>query len=73
LEGDLVRRRVGSGSKSERDAVMLETVDRDYIVRRRGENAFADPVLDALVGQHVRLEGTATETTFLVDRVELVM
>jgi hypothetical protein len=67
VEGDVVRRRIGGGSKSDHDAVVLETPERSLILRRRGGNAFADPALDALVGQRVRLEGTATDTTFLID------
>jgi hypothetical protein len=66
--GDVVRRQVGAGSKSDHDAVMLDTGDRVLILRRRGGNAFADPVLNGLVGARVRLEGTATDTTFLIDR-----
>ncbi|HKA02955.1 MAG TPA: hypothetical protein VKD67_01460, partial [Acidimicrobiales bacterium] len=58
VTGDVVRRRIGAGSKSERDAVVLDTGDRILILRRRGGNAFSDPALDALVGRRVRLEGT---------------
>jgi hypothetical protein len=70
--GDVVRRRIGAGSKSDRDAVVLETGDATLILRRRGGNAFSDPALDALVGQRVRLVGTGTDTTFLIDRFEVI-
>jgi hypothetical protein len=72
VEGDVVRRRIGVGSKSERDAVVVDTPDRSFVLRRRGGNAFADPALDALVGQRVRLEGLAADTTFLIDRFDIV-
>ncbi len=72
VTGDVVRRRIGAGSKSERDAVVIATGDETLILRRRGGNAFSDPALDALVGKRVRLEGTATDTTFLIDRVEVI-
>ena len=62
VEGDVVRRRVGEGSKSERDAVMLDTADASFVLRRRGGNAFSDPQLDALVGRRARLEGTSMTT-----------
>ena len=70
--GDVVRRRIGAGSKSDHDAVVVTTGERTLLLRRRGGNAFADPTLDDLVGKRVRLEGTATETTFLIDQVAVV-
>jgi hypothetical protein len=72
VTGDVVRRHIAAGSKSERDAVVLDTGDRTLILRRRGGNAFSDPALDALVGKRVRLEGTATDTTFLIERFDVV-
>ena len=70
--GDVVRRRIGAGSKTDHDAVVLDTSDRTFLLRRRGGNAFADPALDELVGRRVRLEGTATDTTFLIDQVTVL-
>jgi hypothetical protein len=72
VEGNVVRRRVGAGSKSERDAVVIDTADTSFVLRRQGGNAFADPDLDALVGRRVRLEGTAMATTFVIDRWQLL-
>jgi hypothetical protein len=71
-EGDVVRRRICVGSKSERDAVILEMGDHFVALRRRGGNAFSDPALDVLVGHHVRVRGTATATTFLIDRYDVM-
>ena len=68
VEGEVVRRLVGAGSKSERDAVVLDTPERSYVLRRREGNPFADPVLDELVGQRLRLVGSALDTTFVIDR-----
>jgi hypothetical protein len=70
VEGAIVRRLVGAGSKSEREAVVLDTTERSYLLRRRQGNPFADPVLDQLVGQRLRLQGTALDTTFVIDRWE---
>jgi hypothetical protein len=72
VTGDVVRRRIGAGSKSEHDAVVIDTGDETLILRRRGGNAFSDPVLEALVGTRVRLEGTATDTTFQIDRIDVI-
>jgi hypothetical protein len=71
-EGDVVRQLLGAGTKSERDAVVLRTADGTVALRRRGGNAFADPELDALVGRRVRVQGTATPTTFLADDIEVL-
>ena len=70
VEGEVVRRLVGAGSKSEREAIMLDTPEGSYLLRRRQGNPFADPVLDQLVGQRLRLVGTVLDTTFVIDRWE---
>jgi len=70
--GDVVRTRIGAGSKTDHDAVVLDMGDQTLVLRRRGGNAFADPALDELVGRRVRLEGTATDTTFLIDQVTVL-
>lgn len=67
LRGKVVRKPVGSGSKSERDAVVLITPDAEYVLRRVGGNAFADPELDGLVGSEIRATGTLHGYTFLMD------
>jgi hypothetical protein len=71
-EGEVGRQLLGAGTKSERDAVVLRTPDGSLALRRRGGNAFADPELDALVGRRVRVTGTATESTFLADDIEVL-
>ena len=66
FEGQVVRRRAAPGSKSDRDAVVLETGDEALILRRRGGNAFADPVLDELVGHRIKGTGQRTGSTFIM-------
>jgi hypothetical protein len=67
LRGKVVRKPVGSGSKSERAAVVLVTPDTEYVLRRVGGNPFADPELDRLVGAQIRATGTLHGYTFLMD------
>jgi hypothetical protein len=67
IEGTVSRRSTGAGSKSERDAVVIDTADGTFLLRRRGGNAFADADLDGLVGHRARLHGRALSTTFVVD------
>ena len=57
VEGTVARRHVGTGSKSERDAVVIDAGDVTYLLRSRDGNAFDDPALDPLVGHRSRAQG----------------
>ena len=68
LTGHVVKKPFAVGTKSERLAVMLETVDgHEYVLRRRGGHAFYDEALETLVGQDIRTEGLLRGYTFLID------
>lgn len=62
-----MRRSYGTGSKSEHEAVMLDTGEGLYRMRRRGGNPFRDPELDALVGSTIECEGTLRDSLLIVD------
>jgi hypothetical protein len=66
FRGDVVRKAVAAGSKSERSAVVLRTDNGDFVLRIVGGNAFADQRLDALVGTRIRAEGELNGTTLLM-------
>lgn len=66
LTGDVVKEPIGQGSKSERDAVLLLTGEKRYVLRRQGGNAFQDPALDRLVGKRIQGSGFVTGYTFLM-------
>ena len=69
VEGKVERQAVALGSKSERRAVVLRTVDGEtFVLRRRGGPAFADPDLNPLVGHSIKAEGLATGGTLIMDR-----
>jgi hypothetical protein len=51
IQGRVVRRPFGTGTKSEHEGLMLETDGGTYRLRRVGGNPFHDPELDLLVGQ----------------------
>ena len=55
--GQVIKKRVGVGSKSEHDAVLLVTDAGEYQLRRLGGNPFRDPELDTLVGRTIHAEG----------------
>jgi len=66
FRGRVERRRVGRGSKSDHDAVVLATDDNLYVLRRRGGHAFKDQALDGLVGRVVEFEGELCDNTLHV-------
>ena len=66
FRGRVERRRVARGTKSERDAVVLVTMDGVYVLRRRGGHAFEDSALDALVGRQLEFDGALHEATLHV-------
>ena len=63
-EGLVVKKRFGAGSKSDREAVILETDDEDLVLRREGGNAFSDSKLDELVGHRIRGVGRRTPDAY---------
>lgn len=62
-----MRKRVSPGSKSDREAVVLEVGGRDLILRRRGGHAFKDAKLDALVGKRIHARGVLAGSTFIME------
>jgi hypothetical protein len=70
--GSVVKQSFGVGSKSERDAILLITNDKEYVLRRQGGNAFFDPELEKLVGKQVRCTGVVTDYTLLVSDYTVV-
>ncbi len=72
LRGRVVRRLYGRGSKSEHEALYLETERGAFRLRRPEGNAFRDPVLEELEGREITAEGTLEGTTFLIDTWKLV-
>jgi hypothetical protein len=65
-EGHVIRKRHAAGSKSDRDAVMLDVGDEELVLRRFGGNAFSDDVLDRLVGHRIRGMGQRIGCTLIL-------
>jgi hypothetical protein len=71
--GQVIRRRIAVGSKSERNALMLSTAEGDFVLRRLGADPYHDPDLERLVGQTVKSEGEmAGGSTFIARRITAV-
>jgi len=67
FHGTVVKKAFARGSKSEHDAVILRTEKQDLVLRRRGGNAFSDPVLSGLVGKQIQADGEIIGHTLLLD------
>lgn len=66
LSGKVVRQRYAAGSKSDHTAVMLETADGTFKLRRMGGNPFSDPELEKLVGCEIAGTGNVTNNQFIL-------
>jgi hypothetical protein len=62
--GTVTKALVSPGSKSERQAVVLDTDGQRFILRRPGGNPFQDSVLDSLVGKRLRAVGDVYGSNF---------
>jgi len=65
-EGQVIKKRHAAGSKSDRDAVMLDVGDEELILRRFGGNAFRDEALEKLVGHRIRGMGQRIGGTLIL-------
>jgi len=72
VHGRVVRGEYGKGSKSEREAVFLETSAQRYILRRKTGPVFGDVELDQYVGHQVECDGFVLDTTLLAERIQIV-
>ena len=72
LTGAVVRGPFGTGSKSERDAVWLETADGRFVLRRKEGPSYNDPALEKYVGKRVKCDGFIVGYTLLAERIEIL-
>lgn len=69
LSGKVVLKKFGEGSKSEHDAVCLQTQKGDFVLRRVGGNPFHDAELHKLVGKQVTANGMLDNYTFFAKSI----
>ena len=72
LVGKVVQKKFAQGSKSEHDAMYLETDQGSFVLRRLGGNPFSDPVLKKLVGKKITATGILNKSLFLATDVKLI-
>jgi hypothetical protein len=64
--GKVINKPFGKGSKSEYEAVFLETEHQEYVLRRLGGNPFYDEEIQRLVGKTIRCHGVVVDYTLLI-------
>ena len=69
LRGKVTSGEYGKGTKSEHDAIFIETSRGRYILRRKSGPAFADSSLHRYVGHTVECDGFIVGTTLLADSI----
>ena len=72
LRGRVIRARTAAHSKSERVAVRLVTDAGEFVLRRKGGNAFSDSALHAIVGRTIECEGIIHGNTLILTAWEVV-
>ncbi len=72
MTGTVVRAAFGSGSKSEQEAIWLDTGDQRVVLRRKDGPTFGDRSLDKFVGKRVTCDGYMVGYSLLAERIEPV-
>lgn len=72
IEGSVSSKTVNVGSKSEHDAVIFSTNNKEYILKRIGGNPFNDDELNKLVGKTIRAIGANRGKDFIMSWWEVV-
>lgn len=66
FKGQVVKRTYAESSKSEHEAIMLDTGKHEYKLRRVKGSPFVDEVLEELVGKQVECEGIKRGTLLII-------
>jgi hypothetical protein len=72
FQGEVVKRPFAVGSKSEREAIFLETKGRRYLLRQMGGDPYHDPELDQLVGKTIKAQGEVDDYLLLLSDWKIV-
>ena len=66
ISGQVVKGPFATGSKSEHEAIFLNSERGRFVLRRQGGNPFRDPELEKLVGKTIRGRGVIVGAMFLM-------
>jgi hypothetical protein len=72
ITGKVISERADVGSKSEREAVVLETEEgQKFVLQRQTGPSYGDHALDKLVGQKITTNGFASGDTLIMEDWEV--
>lgn len=72
LTGKVVAGSLGKGSKSEREAIWIETDEGRFVLRRKDGPSFGDSGLSKYVGKSVECSGFITGYTLLAEKIRVL-
>ena len=72
ITGKVIKKLYAKGSKSERDAVMLQSGSDEYLLRQKDGNPFYDPQLIDLVGKSISCEGVIVGQTLVISKWKII-
>ena len=72
LRGRVTTGIYAKGSKSEHEAIFIETANGRYVLRRKTGPVFNDAELKQYIGHDVECDGFLIDATLLAERIELV-
>jgi hypothetical protein len=72
LRGRITTGLYAKESKSEHEAIFIETADGRYVLRSKTGPVFNDPKLRQYVGHEVECDGFLVGTTLLGERIKVV-
>jgi hypothetical protein len=72
IRGTLIRKTFSAGSKSEHEAIYIQTSKGEYVLRLKGSNPFENKELQALVGKEVLADGELTDYLFMAKTIKPV-
>ena len=72
LRGRVTSAAFGKGSKSEREAVFIDTADARYVLRRKTGPVFGDGELTRYLGHEIECDGFLVGNTLLAERIEVI-
>ena len=70
LSGKVVMKKASEGSKSERNAVFLQTENKSYVLRKMGGNPFKDTSLEIFAGKSITATGILDRNLFLAKEIK---
>lgn len=70
LSGKVVIKKTSEGSKSERNAVILQTESKEYFLRQLGGNPFHDASLEKWIGKNITATGMLDRDLFLATHIK---